>query len=247
MDVIVALKQVPDPTQGYGLRQGAVTSPFDEWALEEALLLKETVGAAVTVVGLDEPGIEGALYRATALGATRTVKLTGVGDGWIGSQRRAQILASWIRTQPYDLVLSGVQAPDDLDGQLPGLLAARLGHPYASVVVGVEPGDASVIVTQEFGGGGLNRLEIPFPAVLGIQASLRDPRYVSEMRVRLAGMGGGLQEVPADLPAPGAGVGLSIRRTFSPPASKRAAMLPGGAGETADAILGLLRTRGLIV
>lgn len=257
MNIIVAIKQVPDPAQGYGLRRGAVTSPFDECALEEALLLKETVGATVTVVGLDEPGIDAALYRATALGATHTVKLTGVGDGWIGSQRRARILAAWIRTQPYDLVLSGVQAPDDLEGQLPGLLAEHLRHPYASVVVEVEPGEGSVIVTQEFGGGGLNRLEIPLPAVLGIQVSLRDPRYVSEMRVRLAGMGGGLQEFPAEPPAAGgvagAGVGagveaggLSIRRTFSPPASKRAAMLPGGAGETAEAILGLLRTRGLI-
>lgn len=246
MDIIVAIKQVPDPALGFGLRQGAVTSPFDEWALEEALLLKETVGAAVTVVGLDEPGIDEALYRATALGATHTVKLTGVGDGWISSQRRAHILASWIRTQPYDLILSGVQAPDDLDGQLPGLLAERLRHPCASVVVAVEPGDGSVTVTQEFGGGGLNRLDIPLPAVLGIQVSLRDPRYVSEMRVRLAGMGGSLQEVPAHLPGPGAGTGLSIRRTFSPPASKRATMLTGGAGETAGAILELLRARGLV-
>lgn len=248
----MVLKQVADPRRAAGLGPGAVTSGFDEWALEEALLLKEVAGASVTAVGIDEPGIDEALYRATALGAGRTVKLTGASipgpgtGGWLDSHRRAAILASWLSTEPYDLILSGVQAPDDLDGQLPGLLAARLGHPWASVVVEVTAGEGSVVVTQEFAGGGLSRLELPLPAVLGIQVSLRDPRYVSEMRIRLAGMGGGVEHVPV---APGAapqGCGLTIRRTFPPPAGKRAELLTGGPEETADAILGLLRSRGLL-
>lgn len=243
MEIIVVLKQVPRPSQA-ALMEGEITSPFDQCALEEALLLKEVTGATVSVVGLDEPGMDQALYRATALGASRRVKLTGVPSGWIGSHRRAGLLAAWLRTQAYDLILTGVQAPDDLDGQLPGLLAALLGHPFASVVVEVEASEQSVVITQEFGGGGLNRLELPLPAVLGIQVSLRDPRYVSEMRVRLAGMGGGLEEVPV-VEGAGQQAGLTVRRTYPPPASKRAHMLDGTEAETAQAILELLRTRGL--
>lgn len=246
----MVLKQVADPQRAAALAPGAVTSPFDEWALEEALLLKEVAGATVTAVGIEEPGMDEALYRATALGAARTVKLTGAtaatpgGDGWLDSHRRAAMLAAWLADEPYDLILSGVQAPDDLDGQLPGLLAGYLGHPYASVVVEVEAGEASVVVTQEFAGGGLSRLELPLPAVLGIQVSLRDPRYVSEMRIRLAGMAAGVEHVPVTPPI--AGCGLTIRRTFPPPAGKRAEMLDGGPEEVADAILGLLASRGLL-
>ena len=132
-----------------------------------------------------------------------------------------------------------------MDGQLPPLLGALLGHPYASVVVGVEPVERGLAVTQELAGGRLGRLELPLPAVLGIQVSLRDPRYVSEMRVRLAAMGGGVDVVTVEPPP--AGAGLTVRRMSTPGASRRAEMLPGSAADVADAILGLLRARGLIL
>jgi electron transfer flavoprotein beta subunit len=254
MDIIVAMKQVPDVSAGIAIndegtdlardRLSFVASPFDEWALEEALLLKDVTDGWVTVVALDDPGIDQTLYRAIALGADHAVKLVGTGAAWIDSHRRADIMASWIREQLYDLILSGVQAPDDLDGQLPALLAAGLGHPFASVVVGVEVTETGVIATQEFGGGRIGQLELVLPAVLGIQVSLRDPRYVSDMRIRLASMGGGIEDVPVDVAS--AGSGLTVRRVFTPEASRRAEMLPSSPDEAADAILGLLRERGLI-
>ena len=258
MDIIVALKQVPDVSAGVAIndegtdlardRLGFVTNPFDEWALEEALLLKDMTDGWVTVVALDDPGIDHALYRALALGADHAVKLVGTGAAWIDSHRRAGIMASWIREQLYDLILSGVQAPDDLDGQLPALLAAGLGHPFASVVVAVEVTETGVIATQEFGGGRVGRIELSLPAVLGIQGSLRDPRYVSDMRIRLASMGGGIEEVRSDgeTGVATAGSGLTVRRVSTPEASRRAEMLPASPHEAADAILGLLRERGLI-
>jgi electron transfer flavoprotein beta subunit len=217
-------------------------------ALEEALLLKDMTDGWVTVVALDDPGIDHALYRALALGADHVVKLVGTGGAWIDSHQRAGIMVSWIREQLYDLILSGVQAPDDLDGQLPALLAAGLGHPFASVVVDVQASETGVIATQEFGGGRLGQLELVLPAVLGIQVSLRDPRYVSDMRIRLASMGGGIEEVGPDgeTDVPTAGSGLTLRRVFTPEASRRAEMLPSSPDEAADAILGLLRERGLI-
>src|SRR3977135_4007787 len=124
MDIIVAMKQVPDVGAGIAISDEGtdlardqlsfVTNPFDEWALEEALLLKEVTDGWVTVVALDDPGIDQALYRATALGADHAVKIVGTGAAWISSHRRAELMGSWIREQNYDLILSGVQAPDDL-------------------------------------------------------------------------------------------------------------------------------------
>jgi electron transfer flavoprotein beta subunit len=255
VESIVVLGQVPDPAAGLvvdgagtGLdpdRTAWITNPFDECALEEALLLKELLGGTVTVVALDDPEVDQALYRAVALGAGRTVKLVGAGGAWFDAHRRAATLASWLRTQRYDLILTGVQSPRDLDGQVAVLLAGLLGLPHASVVVGTEAEDGRLFVTQEFGGGRLGVLDLALPAILGIQVSLRDPRYVSEMRVRLASMGGGVQEVPVE-PVLAGGSGLTIRRLHPPEATRRAAMLEGTAGEVADAVLGLLRSRGLI-
>lgn len=260
MDSIAVLQQVPDPRAGLPVAPGGrdldrgrarwVTNTFDQCALEEALLLKEDLGGTVTAVAPEAPGADEALYRALALGATGAVLLTGAsvpptpGSGWVSGRARAEALASWIRTQDYDLVLCGVQAPDDLDGHLPGLLGALLGHPHASVVVAVEPDGGRLVVTQEHSGGRLARLAIEPPAVLGIQSSLRDPRYVSEMRIRLAGMGGGVRTV-AVAPA-GADAGVAPRHLAPPPAARRAEMLEGDADQVAAALLGLLRDRGLI-
>src|ERR1700694_5712795 len=121
MDIIVAMKQVPDVNAGIAIndegtdlardRLGFVTNPFDEWALEEALLLKDVTDGWVTVVALDDPAIDQALYRAIALGADHAVKLVGTGDAWIDSHRRAGIMGAWVREELYDLILSPVQGP----------------------------------------------------------------------------------------------------------------------------------------
>lgn len=256
MDSIVVLQQVPDrgspvpiTAAGGDLERGQVhwvTNPFDECALEEALLLKEDLGGTVTAVSLEAQGADEALYRALALGATHAAKLTGLGPGWVSGLARAEALAHWIRTQAYDVVLTGVQAPDDLDAPLPTLLGALLDHPAATVIVAVERGNElgaeRLVVTQEHSGGRLARLALGLPAVLGIQSSLRDPRYVSEMRIRLASMGGGVETVPVSP----SHRGLLPRRLAPPPAAQRARMLEGGAPDAAAAILGLLRDRGLI-
>ncbi len=251
----MAVKQVPDLVEELELApEGTdvdrefsrfVVSEFDEHALEEALLLKEGVGGEVTVVGFDEPDVDQTLYAALAKGADRALKLTGFRGGWIPTGTRAAALAGWLGGQPFDLVLTGVQAVDDLDGQLAPALGSLLGLPHVSVVVGVEPADGKALVTQEFGGGRATRLEVGLPAVLGIQAARQPPRYVSIGRVRQAQQAGGIEEVavapPPDLlPEP------RVRRLFVPERAGGAEMLEGTAGEVAGRIVEVLQARGLV-
>ena len=118
------------------------------------------------------------------------------------------------KDNPADLVITGVQAPDDLDGQLPPALAAHLGEPHASVVVSVEPVGDKVRVRQEFSGGRGADLEMTLPAVVGLQASRQTPRYAPVSKVRQAMQAGGLTEVsvqPLDSQP-----GLTIRRMYAP-------------------------------
>lgn len=254
MRIVVPVKMVPDLVEELELDADGtdvdrefmkfVLNEFDDQALEEALLVKEATGAEVVVVALGEPDVDQSLYTALAKGADSAVKLTGVPDGWIDAHTRAAILGAWLESEPYDLVLAGVQAADDLDGQLVSLLGERLGLPHVSVVVRVELKDTSMLVRQEFAGGLAAELQVTMPAVIGVQAARQAPRYASITRIRQAMQEGTIAEVPAQLS--GSGSGLRIRRLYAPEAAGHAEMLAGSPSEVAEQIVSLLAQKSVV-
>lgn len=255
MRIAVLVKQVPDLVEELEVTADEtdvdreflsfVTNEFDDQALEEALLVKEVAGGEVVVVALDDPGVDQALYTAMAKGADRAVKLTGVDmSQWVPSHTRAAMLAGWLRDQGFDLLLTGVQAADDLDGQIAALLGALLDVPHVSVVVGVEPGDGAVTVHQEYGGGVVANLEVVLPAVIGVQAARQAPRYAPISRIRQAQQAGGIEEVAGH--GAQAGSGITVRRLYPPEQTTHAEMLGGSAEDVADRILALVRERGVL-
>jgi len=254
MRIVVPVKQVPDLVEELELNDDEtdvdreflkfVLSEWDDQALEEALLVKEATGGEVVVVGFGDPDVELSLYTALAKGADKAVNLTGLGEGWVDSHTRAAALASWLSGKEVDLVMAGVQAVDDLDGQLPPLLAATLGWPHVGVVIGVEGKDNAVVVSQEFGGGKATRLEVKLPAVVGVQAARQPPRYASITRIRQAQQAGGIEEV--EVGKPGIDAGITVRRLFAPEKTGHAEMLTGSPEDVADRILDLIRSKGLL-
>ncbi len=241
-DLVEEIELAPGET---GIDREFLTFVLNEWdaqALEEALLVKDATGAEVVAIGLaGDPDIDQALYTAIAKGADAAVKIAGGGDQ---TASRAALFAGYLAAEPADLVITGVQAPDDLDGQLPPMLAAHLGLPHVSVVVGVEPADGAVTVRQEFAGGRLHELRVTTPAVIGVQAARQAPRYAPISRIRQAMQAGGLREVEA---APAAATpGPAVRRMYRPEKTGHAEMLTGGADEVAGKIVDLLRGRGLV-
>jgi electron transfer flavoprotein beta subunit len=254
MNILVALKQTVDLVEelelndeGTDVEREYLSFKLNEWddqALEEALLLKDAAGATVTVVALEETDAEQSLYAALAKGADRALKLTGDFEVGASSHQRAAILAELIKEQPCDLVLIGVQTPEDLDGQAGVILAGLLGWPHVSVVIGAEPLDGAVKVSQEFGAGVVHELKVTPPAVLGVQAARQAPRYVPISRIRQAMQAGGIEERPA--PSVDAPTGVSVRRMFAPQSSSHAEMLSGDAEAVAARIVELVRERGLL-
>lgn len=252
MRIVVAMKSVPDLVEEIELTPDEtdidreylkfVLNEWDDQALEEALLVKDASGAEVVAVGLEEdPDIEQALYAAIAKGADAAVKLSG---GGIDTHSRAEAFASYLEQEPADLVITGVQAPDDLDGQLGPMLAARLGQRHVSVVVSVGVEDGNLVVRQEFSGGRAHELALPLPAVIGLQASRETPRYAPITRIRQAMQAGGVRDVAVSVS--GAGSGLSVRRMFHPEQTSHAEMLEGDVEDVADKIIELLRERGMV-
>lgn len=258
MRIVVVMKQLPDLVEELEVDSSGtdvdrefvkfVPNEWDEQALEEALLVKESTGAEVVVVGFDEPDIDQVLYTAMARGADNIIKLTGAGsaDGWLSTRDRAALLAQWLSSQQFDLVMTGVQAADDLDGQLAGVLAAKLGLPHASVVVRVEAKEGLVAIAQELGGGASVEEEIQLPAVIGMQTARQTPRYAPITRIRQAMQAGGLEEVALDGSAQGWPAGMTVKRLFPPVKSGQAEMLDGDADSVAERIAEILRSRGLV-
>jgi electron transfer flavoprotein beta subunit len=252
--IVVPVKAVPDLVEEIELTADEtgidrdylkfVVSEWDAQALEEALLVKDSSGADVVAVGLaSDPDIDQALYTALAKGADSAVKITG-DDGGLLTGDRAALLAGYLAAEPADLVITGVQAVDDIDGQLPPMLAAHLGQPHVSVVVGVTVADGAVTVRQEFAGGRVHELRVELPAVIGVQAARQAPRYAPISRIRQVMQAGGLREAAAE-PAAAAPAPL-VRRLFRPEQAAHAELLAGDADEVAEAIADLLRTRGLV-
>jgi electron transfer flavoprotein beta subunit len=255
MKIAVLMKDVPDLVEdlelngdGTGLDVDSVSyvpSEWDEQALEEALLVKEESGATVTAVAIDTGDVDTMLYGAVAKGADEGVKITGDFDRTLTNRARAQILVSYLKDAGFDLILTGVQAVDDLDGQLAGLAAGLLGVPHASVVrdLRIEGGE-SIHFIQEYAGGRMAEFRAAAPLLLGIQAARKPPRYVPVARVRQVSKSTSLTEHEGAAPA---AVGeLAVRRLYRPEAAARATMWEGDAESVADEIAALLADRKLL-
>jgi electron transfer flavoprotein beta subunit len=256
MHIIVPVKQVPDlveeleiNSEGTDLEREALRYKMNEWdesALEEALQLKELHGGTVTVLTVvaDDADVDEMLYTCVAKGADRIAKASGDFEGAYDSHTMARALAAAIREQSYDLILTGVQAADDLDGQVGVLLATYLGIPHISVVSGieVEPLTRTATVHQEYAGGIMATFEVDLPVVLGVQASRAIPRYAPVSRVRQAMKTAHIEEVEATTPA---GAGISVRRMFKPESTEHAEMLEGDTDEIVERVIEILRERGI--
>jgi electron transfer flavoprotein beta subunit len=253
MHIAVVLKQVPDlveeleiDSSGKDIDRSFVKmklNEFDDHALEQAVLLKESGGAKVTAIGIAAEGIDQVLYAAKARGADAVVKVDAGGD-LLDSRRASSAIAEALKRLECDLVLTGVQAADDLFGQTAPYLAAALGWPHVSVVSGVELAGTMVRVHQEYSGGQMASMEVDLPAVLGVQAAPKPPRYVPVSKLRQAMASGALETVSG---TPGAAMsGVTVTALAKPESGRGAEMLAGSAAEVADRIAALLGERGLV-
>lgn len=253
MNIAVLMRPVPDPVEELEISQdgadldrdylGYVVNEFDEHALEEGLLIKEEVGGTITVLA---PGsadeIDDILYTALAKGADRAVRL-GSDVGPLDAHSLAKLFTDALSDMEFDLVLTGVQAADELTGQVSALVASMLRLPHISVATAARPTTAGVTVTKEFWAGITADYEVVLPAVLGVQAARQAPRYVAISRIRQAQQGDGLAEAET-APPPGGSVTVTAMRL--PDAGDGAEMLGGDAEAAAERIIEILRAAGVV-
>jgi electron transfer flavoprotein beta subunit len=255
MDTIVLIKFVPDLVEDLEIdsQSGLLDRTFlrlmpnelDDHALEEALLLKERHGGTVTVTTVDTGDVDETLYTAVAKGADRVIKITGEGfDQGMTSQALAAVFQAVLEQMPCDLILTGTQAVDDLDGFVGAVLAERMGLPYVGYVTKVEAQNGKVVARKEYPGGLNADIEIDKPAVLGIQAAEKPPRYIVTSKVMEAMKSARIDE--AEAPEAPAANRLSVSRMSVPETGAHAEMIEGTVEEVAETVATRLREQGVV-
>lgn len=255
MNIVVAIKQIPSTMDDLDLNADQtnldfdeldfVLNEFDEQAIEQGALLKEAGEGTVTVVGVDLiEELDSQLHTALAKGADKVVKITGDFDGGMSSHLHARYLANAIKDMPPDVVLTGVQAADDLDGQIGPMLAAYLDMPYVGVVANVEPSGSGLKITKEYSGGVMAEYESSSPVVIGVQAASSPPRYAPVSKIRQMAQTATIEEIEADDMDDEAG--LTIKKMAKPVSSGHAEMLEGDAEAVAGKIIEIIKERGLL-
>ena len=189
MKIIVCVKQVPDTETKIRVSDGGdgivedgvnwIVSPFDEFAIEEALKLKEKHEGEVVVVCVGPERASSAIRSALAMGADSALHLKDAAFDGLDTLGTARVLAKAIQSTPgWDLVLTGQQGVGGDNSQVPGLLAELLDVPQVTTAVMVEVDGTQATVEREIEGAH-EKWETSLPAVVSAQKGLNEPRYAS--------------------------------------------------------------------
>ena len=204
MKTAVCIKRVPDTearvrAAGDGVDTGgakAIVSPYDEFAVEAALRLKEAVGEGETIaVSLGSSEVGEQLRSALAMGADRAIRLDAPGS--VDGLEVARALAAALKEESPDLVLFGSKAADDDQQQVGPMVAELMGLPCVTVVAEVEPEDGRVVCHREVEGG-TEVVEVSLPAVVTITKGPYEPRYPS-LKGIMAAKKKPMEEKPAEV------------------------------------------------
>ncbi|MGN6186430.1 MAG: electron transfer flavoprotein subunit beta/FixA family protein [Thermoanaerobaculia bacterium] len=187
MNSVVCISHVPDTESRIKIAAGNkvdetglkfIVSPYDEFALEEAIRLKEKSGGGdVTVLTFGPERAQQALREALARGATKATHVKGESSD-ADSLGIAKVLAAAIKSIPHDVVFFGKQGVGTDNGLVGPMVAELLGYPQVNVVTHLEVADGKLTAHREIEGAE-EVLDAPLPAVVTAQKGLNEPRYSS--------------------------------------------------------------------
>ena len=262
MNILVCVKRVPDTAEneieinkaGTDIERDDLVYSVNEWdnyAVKEAIQIRDKVGGSVTVVTVGDDEAEEVLRREMAMGADNGLLLSDDAFEGLDGRGIAAALMGAVKKGDYDLILTGAQA-DDGAGQVGGMLAAMLDMPFASLVnrIDIEDGDAKkIVVGREIAGGNQEMNEMDLPCVLSIQTGINEPRYVGIRGIRKVASVEIPTMGPTDLsidPSTVGEAGAKVKRLdyFVPELGDGAEILEGSTDEICEKLIELLKAKG---
>ena len=190
MKILVLLKQTPDTetkikvgADGSSIDHGDtkfIINPYDEFAIEEAIKIKEKAGdAEVVIASFGNDSVKELIVKGLAMGADRGLLISNNGLENADSLAVAKVLAGAIKNENPEIVIGGKQAIDDDNMHVPVMIAELLGWPHVNVVTKLELSGNNATVEREVEGGQVEVYDVTLPAVFGAHKSLNSPRYAS--------------------------------------------------------------------
>lgn len=188
MNIVVLVKQVPDsgserkmdPADNTVARAAAdnVVNEIDEYAIEEALVVKEAQGGEVTVLTVGPDSATDAIRKALSMGADKAVHISDEAIKGSDAVQISAVLAAALQQLEFDLVICGAEATDSQMSVMPALLAERLGLPQLSGARKLTV-DGGVAKIERQTDGGYWAVEAPLPAIVSTWDTINEPRYPS--------------------------------------------------------------------
>jgi electron transfer flavoprotein beta subunit len=257
MKILVCIKHVPDTEAkikvgGDGKNPDLAgvkmaISPYDEYALEEALLIRESGGAAeVVVLGAGDEGVQASLRQALAMGADRAIHLNHAGLATADALTRARALVAAIREEAPGLVFTGKMGVGDDEGQVGPMLGELLDQPHAGAVFGLTLGEGRFTARRGIEGA-VEIVEGSLPAVIAWDKGDHAPRYPSLKGIMAA------KKKPFGIKTVGelgvaVGVPLVVREGLElPPPRPNGRILAGDAAEAVGELARLLREEAKVI
>jgi electron transfer flavoprotein beta subunit len=194
LNIVVCIKQVPDSAAKVVVEGGQVTwgdaplvmNPWDEYAVEAALMLQEATGGEVTAISVGGESAKEALKTALAMGCGQAILISDPALESADSQVIARVLAAAIqKTEGAELAVFGKQAIDGDMGVTGAQTARCLSWPILSLVSSVQAGGAGIQVERSIEEG-RQQVESKLPAAISVSKDIGEPRYPSFMGIRKA-------------------------------------------------------------
>ena len=188
MDIVVFVKQVPDTESLIQIAEDRVSiktdnikwviNPYDEFAVEEALRIRDAHGGTVTILSMGPQKAAEAIRTALAMGADKGVLINDPIAEGSDALATANILSAAIKEIPYDLIIAGQRSVDTDNYQVASAVAEFLGIPQISQVIKEEISNGK-IRCHRIMEGGTALVEAPLPVLFTTQRGLNEPRYAS--------------------------------------------------------------------
>uniref|UniRef100_A0A7C3YQI7 Electron transfer flavoprotein subunit beta n=1 Tax=candidate division WOR-3 bacterium TaxID=2052148 RepID=A0A7C3YQI7_UNCW3 len=258
MKVIVALKRVPEFSEielkidekGKDIKKDNLPwtiNEADNYALEEALLIKEKFGGEITAITIGKKESEEVLRLGLAKGVDNAIRIDG---DYIDPMVIGFLMAKVIRDIPFDLILCGAFSSDFGYAACGPILASFLSLPFVCYVNKIEFRNSHLEIERELEGGRIEVKKVPLPCLLTIQTGINTPRYASLLGIKRAQ---GREIKVFDLNALSlteeeikTKTSLDIHRLFKPLREAKAEFLTGTSEEIAERVARLIKEKGLL-
>lgn len=188
MKILVCIKQVPDMESRFKLNPAGTwyndedlawrMNEYDEFAVEQAVKLREQIGESeLVVLSLGPDRVKEAMKKALAMGADRGVHILDAASHEKDPFQVASAIAAYAKDQGFDAVFTGMQSQDRGSAQVGALLAGMLGLQAVTTIVGFASDGSSATVRRELEGGLRSIVKVALPALFTCQLGLNTPRY----------------------------------------------------------------------